>query len=1084
MKVNIKRFAAAVLSSAMIAGSFTVCAFANDDVDISNAAITAYDTSIQAKANGWNETAYIEWLPVSGAAKYEVYVKKAGGSYTQIDDELIRQYPTYWRADAVGLAAGSYQLKVSALNSAGAEIASCESDDIDVKAYDRSGVTFSSASYEKGTGLGAYKADGTLKDNAVVLYITDENKNTITCDIVTDSKGNKTTGTGLGEIINLFQKGYESRPFAIRFIGELAPPYSTTKFTLDVTDEEFHAGNNASYRILDVKYNMKNISSGGITFEGIGNDTILHFNFNLVGAKSIEVRNLAFKDMTTKDEDGVTITSSTTNWWVHNCDFFYGGQGSDNDQAKGDGSVDFKGTPDYGTVSYNHFWDTGKSTLGGLGESNDYNISYHHNWFDHSDSRHPRTRNGSYHIYNNYYDGNAKYGVGVTSGCSAFVESNYFRNVNDVMLISQQGTDALGSGTFGSDTGGIIKVYNNIMAGNYKYIEGAIRDENGTIIDYNQNADGYSVDNRSDTLPSSLTSLVGGTSYNNFDTTRDINVKESDIDPVEDVPSIVMAEAGRCDTGSFKFEFDDAVDDTDYSVNTKLKAALEAYHNNIVSIGGTVTGSVSSSAAPSSATGIDGNTTYQDTAAEREAEASNLPSESTAPQSGSVSGGISSTNYAIRVLAGDLSSATLSSSTVVNGTIGSVTVLASSDKTVTLSSSKGIQLGGAGDGAVDETADKIPTYRAIKFTVAEDGKVYVTGSSTSSDTRTIAIADSTGKLIGTISTGTEGAVDLPAAGDYYAYSTNKGINITQFAVVYNSGMGNEFDDEVDDDDDDDTSEASSETPTETTTEETTQSIPVDIDNGNANTNSDTDGINVTYDAATDTWTLTDTSSTATAELTVPFEPVSKGKYLVTATVTPNLTASKWAFFQLRGTRADGTVGEVLGIAGDTNKNLAVRTYASGATEVTYSADNFGTLTGKDYNVSILIDFDNQTADVTIDGLTKTVTNINAGELDSYYAMTATGATDRTVKIKGFTISKIIDFSGYMRGDIDGDGKITATDAAYLFKMAAGAYTPSIDEDHISYVTDVDGVSGVTFSDADEVLKKALDNSYVLPAAKG
>ena len=63
--------------------------------------------SFDYRRRGWNETAYIEWSPVSNAEGYNVYVKHANApdsSYQQMDNELIRQYPSYWRADAVGLA--------------------------------------------------------------------------------------------------------------------------------------------------------------------------------------------------------------------------------------------------------------------------------------------------------------------------------------------------------------------------------------------------------------------------------------------------------------------------------------------------------------------------------------------------------------------------------------------------------------------------------------------------------------------------------------------------------------------------------------------------------------------------------------------------------------------------------------------------------------------------------------------------------------------------------------------------------------------------------------------------------------------
>ena len=100
-----------------------------------------------------------------------------------------------------------------------------------------------------------------------------------------------------------------------------------------------------------------------------------------------------------------------------------------------------------------------------MSDSSEFLVTYHHNWFDHSDSRHPRIRVATVHIYNNYFDGNSKYGVGTTKGSSAFVEANYFRNCKYPMMSSLQGTDALGDGTFSGENGGMIKAYNNKIEG-------------------------------------------------------------------------------------------------------------------------------------------------------------------------------------------------------------------------------------------------------------------------------------------------------------------------------------------------------------------------------------------------------------------------------------------------------------------------------------------------------------------------------------------------------------------------------------------------------------------------------------------
>ena len=194
----------------------------------------------------------------------------------------------------------------------------------------------------------------------------------------------------------------------------------------------------------------------------------------------------------------------------------------------------------YVTHSYNHFWDNGKVQPARHEVRNESNyITYHHNWYDHSDSRHPRIRTCSVHSYNNYFDGNAKYGVGVTMGASAFVENNYFRNCKNPMMSSKQGTDTLGEkGTFSGEPGGIIKACGN-------YIEGA-----SSYIPYSQNStsfDAYEVSSPSEKVPDSVKTVSGGTGYNNFDTDSSIMYSYK-ADAAADVPAIVTAKA-RTRTG-------------------------------------------------------------------------------------------------------------------------------------------------------------------------------------------------------------------------------------------------------------------------------------------------------------------------------------------------------------------------------------------------------------------------------------------------------------------------------------------------------------------------------------------------------
>ena len=554
MKNRLKKFLSVALVAVMTLASVVITDI--QPVHAASGAIT--------EAKGWFETAYVKWTPVSGATGYNVYVKSASATdaaYVQLDDELIRKYPSYMRADALGLRAGDYVMKVvPVVNGKEDASAAIVSDTMTVSAYDRSGFTFSSNSPVK-NGVGAYNNDGTLKSDASVLYVTEANKNTVKMKI-----GN-TEYTGVAAITQAIKTKNNCQPVAIRIIGQ-------------VTLSGLSCSDMRSAYAIGVK------GADNVTFEGVGDDATLYTaGVAAFQSSSIEVRNLGLMNWGGgKDGDGITLKQSL-GVWVHNNDVFYGDAGSDGDQAKGDGSMDLKDNSQYVTISYNHFWDSGKMSLCGMkSESGENWITYHHNWFDHSDSRHPRIRTMSVHVYNNYYDGNAKYGVGAAKDSEAFVEANYFRNCPYPMLSSMQGSDVLADGIFSGENGGVIKAYNNYMEGQKSVIYA--NSDAGTTTASATDFDAYLATARNEKVPSTYKAKQGGKVYSNFDTTVDLGVKESAIDNPADVPSIVTSEAGRLNGGDFKWTFDNSVDDASYSLNTALKTALNNYKTSLVSVGG------------------------------------------------------------------------------------------------------------------------------------------------------------------------------------------------------------------------------------------------------------------------------------------------------------------------------------------------------------------------------------------------------------------------------------------------------------------------------------------------------------------
>ena len=517
-------------------------------------------------AAGWNESLYAEWEHFEGADNYNVYVK--GGQYadyTKIDGQLVRSYGSYNRADAVGLKAGDdYSIKVvPVINAKEEESKASIATNIIVRSFNRDGY----AHHQASAGIGAYNNDGTLKEGARILYISKDNAKTVTLDMLVKT-GKTETRTGIQDILKAYEKGIETRPLCIRIIGLLKK------------DDMPELGSSSIG--LQVKGKGQNMN---LTIEGVGNDATFHgFGILVRNCRYVELRNLG---VMMHPEDGISFDTDNEHLWGHNLDIFYG-ENKGGDKAKGDGSFDVKGTL-YATVSANHYWDSGKCNLNSNKDEVDY-VTYHHNWFDHSDSRHPRVRVSKHlHVFNNYYDGNSKYGVGATTASCIFVEKNYFRHCKYPMLISKQGSDIHnGTGTssetkgnFSSEDGGMIKAFDNYITEQTSFEPYVAGDAL-----YSKHFDAYVAENRNDQVPAEVVTLQGGTGYNNFDTASDFYIYSPDA--AADVPSTVTGQygAGRCQHGDFQYTFDNATQDKNSEVITDLSNKLANYESKLVKIYG------------------------------------------------------------------------------------------------------------------------------------------------------------------------------------------------------------------------------------------------------------------------------------------------------------------------------------------------------------------------------------------------------------------------------------------------------------------------------------------------------------------
>ena len=382
--------------------------------------------------SGYNEGLYATFTEsnsMSSAIKVEVK-KSSEQSYTKVDNSLIRENDSNSaRVDVLGLSEGSYDLKITSSNGTTAE-----KKNISVTSYDRSGyahfkTTNDGTSVNVDDGIGAYKNDGTLKDNTVVVYVSEANKNTVEATIA---------GKTCKGIVAILQKqASSSYPLDIRIIGQISAAtwkqidYKTstnvgnTTWTMNGSYYNFDIKNNdgtslstsgkitqdklieEGYNTLDTsKYSVLNglssymtcgttvknnvtmndfdscwnncsvSSAKNITVEGVGEDaTIFQWGITFDKCSSVEVRNITFDDYTEDacafqgKNDSTTIAGFTDGHnWVHNNTFNKGINYWDvtYEQDKHEGD----GATDlkktaFITLSYNHYYNCHKTGLVG-----------------------------------------------------------------------------------------------------------------------------------------------------------------------------------------------------------------------------------------------------------------------------------------------------------------------------------------------------------------------------------------------------------------------------------------------------------------------------------------------------------------------------------------------------------------------------------------------------------------------------------------------------------------------------------------------------------------------------------------------
>ena len=446
---------------------------------VSNLAIAAPSMTYAASATsfttygGWNEMMYATIKGVKDADVTAVsYSGPVSGSLTGEDFEyLVRDTADGARVDVMGLKPGTYTLKVTT------KTGTYTQSGIEVNAQDRSGY----AHYNYTDGVGAYNDDGTLKDNAIVLYVTDENKNTVTL-----SYGGVTV-SGIGNILNSVGKacgeaGHETEckkvskgktyygkgntnqgilqllaenniPLVIRMVGAVSESglYKTGTWAAANAGLTDYDSNDYGGSVGDNGHMARMKSAKDVTIEGVGTDAAMdgwgiHFmsetSTTAAGlGKSFEVRNLTFMNQPEDAigmegvQEGSVITAPVERCWIHNNEFYSPSitGPAESDKAEGDGSCDFK-RGEYLTVSYNYFEGCHKTNLVGSSDTSlQYNLTYHHNIWKGCKARQPLGRQANMHFYNNQFIGTTDYAMNTRANAYIYSEYNLFFMTNNPM---------------------------------------------------------------------------------------------------------------------------------------------------------------------------------------------------------------------------------------------------------------------------------------------------------------------------------------------------------------------------------------------------------------------------------------------------------------------------------------------------------------------------------------------------------------------------------------------------------------------------------------------------------------------------
>lgn len=204
-------------------------------------------------------------------------------------------------------------------------------------------------------------------------------------------------------------------------------------------------GCNTQADVIEIKQ-MSNISIIGVGANALFDEMGIHIR----DASNIIIQNVHIRNVkksgspTSNGGDAIGIETNVNRVWIdHNHLEASGGEKDGYDSL-----LDMKAGVTNVTVSYNLYNDSSRAGLIGSSDSDDKNtnITFHHNWYKNIEQRTPLIRHALVHLYNNYWSNDRidymYHAINSRMSAKALVESNYFYNVNNPLIASDDSNQA------------------------------------------------------------------------------------------------------------------------------------------------------------------------------------------------------------------------------------------------------------------------------------------------------------------------------------------------------------------------------------------------------------------------------------------------------------------------------------------------------------------------------------------------------------------------------------------------------------------------------------------------------------------